>query len=500
MTASVPAVSLRGITKVFGAVRANNDISLDIHAGRIKALLGENGAGKSTLMSILAGHYLPDSGEILIDGQHRTLRSTKDAIMAGIGMVYQHFMLVEAMTVAENVFLGQEPGFFLSPRAMQEQVRVLGQGFGLDVDPAARVADLSMGEKQRVEILKLLQRKSRILIFDEPTAVLTPQEAEQLFGALRSMAAQGKAIVYISHKLGEVMALADEIAILRRGEVADEVPASEVHSPSDLARRMVGREVLLEVRRDPMELRQNVLRMENVESGILREVSLSLRQGEVLAVVGVAGNGQKDLVEAICGLSEPSKGEITVLGKSWKSFFSDPSWQGGLSYIPEDRMGLAVCRGMDLVDNFLLTTRQGYSSSIWLQRDKARTVAEELVRQFKVSPPDVSCQARQLSGGNLQKMVLAREFHRRPRLIVAEQPTQGLDVSAIEEVWTTLLAAREEAGILLVTGDLSEALALADRIAVMYGGRIVDTFAADDQRRVDRIGQMMAGMKPDADD
>jgi len=278
------------------------------------------------------------------------------------------------------------------------------------------------------------------------------------------------------------------------------VPASEVHSPSDLARRMVGREVLLEVRRDPVELRQNVLRMENVGSGILREVSLSLRQGEVLAVVGVAGNGQKDLVEAICGLSEPDKGEITVLGKSWKNFFSDPSWQGGLSYIPEDRMGLAVCRGMDLVDNFLLTTRQGYSSSIWLQRDKARTVAEELVRQFKVSPPDVSCQARQLSGGNLQKMVLAREFHRRPRLIVAEQPTQGLDVSAIEEVWTTLLAAREEAGILLVTGDLSEALALADRIAVMYGGRIVDTFAADDQHRVDRIGQMMAGMKPDADD
>ncbi len=499
MPASLPAVSLRGITKVFGTVRANSNISLDIHPGRIKALLGENGAGKSTLMSILAGHYLPDSGEILIDGRHSALRSTKDAIKAGIGMVYQHFMLVEAMTVAENVFLGQEPGFFLSPRAMQEQVRILGRAFGLHVDPAARVADLSMGEKQRVEILKLLQRESRILIFDEPTAVLTPQEAEQLFLALRSMAAQGKAIVYISHKLGEVMALADEIAILRRGEVVDEIPASEVHSPSDLARRMVGREVLLEVRREPMELRQNVLRMQDVGSGILRDVSLSLRQGEVLAVVGVAGNGQKDLVEAICGLNEPETGEITVLGKSWRSFFSETSWQGGLSYVPEDRMGLAVCRGMDLVDNFLLTTRQGYSSSIWLQRDKARAVAEELVHQFKVSPPDVNCQARQLSGGNLQKMVLAREFHRRPRLIVAEQPTQGLDVSAIEEVWTTLLAAREEAGILLVTGDLAEALALADRIAVMYGGRIVDIFPADDQYRVDRIGQMMAGMKPDDD-
>lgn len=499
MSASTAAVSLRGITKVFGSVRANNDISLDIRAGRIKALLGENGAGKSTLMSILAGHYLPDSGEILIDGRPCSLRTTKDAIRAGIGMVYQHFMLVEAMTVAENVFLGQEPGFLLSPKAMQDQVRSLAQGFGLDIDPAARVADLSMGEKQRVEILKLLQRKSRILIFDEPTAVLTPQEAEQLFAALRSMASQGKAIVYISHKLGEVMALADEIAILRRGEVVDELPADEVHSKSDLARRMVGREVLLQVRREPMELRQNVLRLRDVRTEALRDVSLNLRQGEVLAVVGVAGNGQKDLVEVVCGLRELGRGEVSVLGKSWHDFFSAPAWQGGLSYIPEDRMGLAVCRGMDLVDNFLLTTRQGYSSSAWLQRDKAKTVAQNLVRQFNVQPPDVTCQARQLSGGNLQKMVLAREFHRRPRLIVAEQPTQGLDVSAIEEVWTTLLAAREEAGILLVTGDLSEALALADRIAVMYGGAIVDTFSVHDQERVDRIGQMMAGMRPDAD-
>jgi simple sugar transport system ATP-binding protein len=249
-----------------------------------------------------------------------------------------------------------------------------------------------------------------------------------------------------------------------------------------------------------MELRQNVLRLTDVDSGTMRGASLSLRQGEVLAVVGVAGNGQKDLVETVCGLKEPKRGEISVLGKSWQSFFSAPGWQGGLSYVPEDRQGLAVCRGMDLVDNFLLTTRQGYSSTVWLQRDRAMAVAQELVEQFKVWPPDVTCQARQLSGGNLQKMVLAREFHRRPRLIVAEQPTQGLDVSAIEEVWATLLAAREEAGVLLVTGDLSEALALADRIAVMFAGEIVDIFPADDQSRVDRIGQMMAGMKPDADD
>lgn len=496
MTASVPppVVSLRHITKVFGAVRANSDICLDIHPGRIKALLGENGAGKSTLMSILAGHYHPDAGQIIIDGQPQILRSTKDAIRAGIGMVYQHFMLVEAMTVAENVFLGQEPGFFLSPGKLQTRVGELARSYGLDIDPGARVADLSMGEKQRVEILKLLQRQSRILIFDEPTAVLTPQEAEQLFAALRTMAAQGKAIVYISHKLGEVMALADEIAILRKGQVVDEILATEVQSTSDLAQRMVGREVLLKVERKPLEPRQVVLRLDQVWAGILCDVSIIVRQGEIVAIVGVAGNGQKDLVETICGLQSPDQGQVAILGKPWAQFFMDPPWQGGLSYIPEDRLQLATCHHMDLVDNFLLTTRQGYSSSIWLKRTEARAVAQNLVEQFKVFPADVACLARQLSGGNLQKMVLAREFHRRPRLIVAEQPTQGLDVSAIEDVWKTLLDAREEAGILLVTGDLTEALALADRVAVMFAGSIVDTFATTDQFRVERIGQMMAGM------
>lgn len=498
MSAASAIVSLRGISKVFGAVRANNQISLDIHAGRIKALLGENGAGKSTLMSILAGHYHPDDGQILISGQPQTFRSTKDAIVAGIGMVYQHFMLVEAMTVTENIFLGQEAGFFLSPAAMAEQVRVLSQAYGLHVDPQARVADLSMGEKQRVEILKLLQRQSRILIFDEPTAVLTPQEAEQLFVALRTMAAQGKAIVYISHKLGEVMDLADEIAILRKGEIVDELLASEVVSQSDLARAMVGREVLLQFEHTPAELRQNVLRLNGVYSGLLQDISLTVRHGEILAIVGVAGNGQKDLVETICGLKRPQQGEISVLGQGWSAFFADPPWQGGLSYIPEDRTGLAVCRNMNLVDNFLLTTRQGYSTPVWIKQEAAQAVTQGLIEQFKVWPPDVRCLARQLSGGNLQKLVLAREFHRRPRLIVAEQPTQGLDVSAIEEVWTTLLAAREEAGILLVTGDLSEALALSDRVAVMFEGRIVDTFFTSQRDRVDNIGLMMAGMTADA--
>jgi simple sugar transport system ATP-binding protein len=492
----LPAVSLRGISKIFGTVRANSEIDLDIYPGRIKALLGENGAGKSTLMSILAGQYRPDAGKIFVDGEPRVFRSTRDAMEAGIGMVYQHFMLVESMTVAENVFLGQEPGFFLSPAELETRVRELAETYGLDVHPAALVADLSMGERQRVEILRLLQRQSRILIFDEPTAVLTPQEGEQLFQALRRMAGEGKAIVYISHKLHEVMSLADEIAILRKGQIVDEVPATEVRCQADLARRMVGREVLLEVERRPVKSRQNVLRLEDVRSGRMRDISFSLRQGEILAVVGVAGNGQQELAETVSGLRRPDAGQINVLGRPWSDFFADPPWQEGLSYIPEDRMGLAVCRNMNLVDNFLLTTRRGYASSIWLKRGEARAVTQNLIKQFRISPPDASSRAWQLSGGNLQKMVLAREFHRRPRLIVAEQPTQGLDVSAIEEVWNTLLAAREEAGILLITGDLSEALTLADRIAVMFAGRIMDIFPSDDAKKVDNIGLMMAGVNP----
>jgi simple sugar transport system ATP-binding protein len=353
VTESTPAVGLRGITKVFGSVRANNAISLDIHAGRIKALLGENGAGKSTLMSILAGHYLPDAGEILIDGRPCHLRSTKDAIKAGIGMVYQHFMLVEAMTVAENVFLGQEPGFLLSPKAMQEQVRALGAAFGLDVDPDARVADLSMGEKQRVEILKLLQRESRILIFDEPTAVLTPQESEQLFAALRSMAAQGKAIVYISHKLGEVMALADEIAILRKGEVVDEVPAAEVHSQSDLARRMVGREVLWRSA-PPVDCARTCTR-----GGVRAHARASLTCGRGDPGRGRRGRQRSEgLVETVLRLGR----RITATSRSRQTMavtFSPPRLGRRLSYNPEERQVWPPAATWPWWTIFLFTTRQG---------------------------------------------------------------------------------------------------------------------------------------------
>jgi len=309
------------------------------------------------------------------------------------------------------------------------------------------------------------------------------------------MVGQGKAIVFISHKLEEVMAIADNIVILRRGEVVDRVAASAVASTAELAERMVGREVLLQVERQALEPRQIVLKVDKVTGAGLHGIDMEVRQGEILGIVGVAGNGQRPLVEMICGLNRPPAGSIRLLGMDWRKFFADQKWDLALSYIPEDRQGLATCRNLDLVDNFLLTTRGGFVRGPWLQRRQAEEKAARLVREFDIRPPNLRALAWQLSGGNLQKMVLAREFYRKPRLIVAEQPTQGLDIAATEDVWKLLLEAREQAGILLVTGDLSEALALSDRIAVMFEGRVVATFAIDDREYVARIPRMMAGLE-----
>jgi ABC-type uncharacterized transport system ATPase subunit len=493
VTIGLPLIRLEGLSKKFGPKYANRRITLDIRAGRIKSLLGENGAGKSTLMGMLAGRLQPDEGRILIEGHPRRFASPRDALQEGIGMVYQHFMLVEAMTVAENIFLGLPGGRFLKIQEMERQVAELSRRVRLDINPAARVATLSMGEKQRVEILKLLFRRNRVLIFDEPTAVLTPHEATQLFEALRRMASQGQAIVFISHKLSEVMALSDDIAVLRKGEVVADMTADAIHTKEELARLMVGREVILQVAREAMDLRQTVLRVSGLNDAPLKDVNLILRQGEILGLVGVAGNGQRQLVDTICGLRFPGSGQIRVMGQSWAPFHRQRTWDGNLSYIPEDRQGLATCRNLTLTENFLLTTRRGFCHGPWLRRQSAEERLEQLIHDFDIQPPDSRALARHLSGGNLQKLVLAREFFRRPRLIVAEQPTQGLDIAATEDVWQVLLKARERAGILLVTGDLAEALSLADRIAVIFDGRIVDTFAADNRAKIDRIGLMMAG-------
>lgn len=489
-----PTVSLKGLTKRFGTVVANDSITLDIYPGRIKALLGENGAGKSTMMSMLAGRYRPDEGHIEVEGKPVSFQSSKDAIAAGIGMVYQHFMLVDSMTVTENVLLGQEGSFLVKPKEMEKRVGELAKEYGLDIDPAARICDLSMGERQVVEILKLLYRESRILIFDEPTAVLTPEETGKLFEALWNMTEQGKSIIFISHKLEEVIAFADEIAILRRGKIEGQIDPSTIESKADLASRMVGREVLLEVDREPAEIGDPVLEVRNMTGIGLREVDLEVRKGEVLALVGVAGNGQKPLVEAVTGLIKPPVDTVFIMGQPWRKFFAESTWNRSMCYIPEDRLGLATLRNQNLVDNLLLTTRKGFAKGIWLDKKRAEKDTIDLIEKFDIRPGRIHALAWQLSGGNLQKAVLARELYREPKLIVAEQPTQGLDVSATEEVWKRLLAARELAGILLVTGDLNEAIQLADRIAVIYRGEILGTMDAADPKAIEKIGPLMAGV------
>ena len=494
VTQDTPIIRLAGISKSFGPVQANRDITLAIRRGSILALLGENGAGKSTLMSILAGQMQPDGGHIEYQGQPVVFSSTDKAIGYGVGMVYQHFKLVEAMTVAENVMLGQPGGFWLRRRAGHQRVGKLAKELGLTVRPDAVVAQLSMGEKQQVEILKLLYRNCSILIFDEPTAVLTPLEAGRLFATMRQLAAAGKALVFISHKLDEVLTVANEIAILRRGEIIDQMPASAVRSTADLAERMVGRPVLLQVDKDEVEPRQTVLKVTGLSGRGLRDINLEVRQGEILGLVGVAGNGQKPLVETICGLQPPQRGSVRLLGEDWLPFFTRQSWEGALSYIPEDRQGLGTCPGLDLLDNFLLTTSRGFAQGAWLLRDWARRKAEQLLTGFDIRPPELGTLARQLSGGNLQKLVLAREFYRKPRLIVAEQPTQGLDIAAAEEVWQLLLKAREQAGIVLVTGDLAEALTLSDRIGVMYNGALAEVISSNDTQALERIPRLMAGL------
>ncbi|MFW6324521.1 MAG: ABC transporter ATP-binding protein, partial [Desulfovibrionales bacterium] len=405
-----------------------------------------------------------------------------------------HFTLVEAMSVAENVHLGQEGGFFLRQRSMEKRVARLASRYELQVDPGKKVFDLSMGEKQRVEILKLLHRQSRVLIFDEPTAVLTPTETEQLFQALRLMAAQGKAVVFISHKLREIMTIADEVFILRRGKVIDRMEMSDVESTSDLARRMVGREVLFQVEREQIPLGETVLELENLTGEGFSGINLTIRQGEILALVGVAGNGQKPLVETICGLRDPNGGTASLFGRGLSHFYGPSGDQRFMSYIPEDRLGLGTCPNLTLVENFLMTNRNDFRKGPFLDRNGAARAGEKSLRTFNVQPPNPQALARRLSGGNLQKMVLAREFFHNPRFILAEQPTQGLDISATEEVWKHLIQAKHNAGILLVTGDLNEAMKLADRIAVIFQGRLMAVFSSADKQMVDSIGPMMAGI------
>ena len=494
------AVRLRGITKRFPGTLANDGVDLTVEPGTVHALLGENGAGKTTLMNILSGRYQPDAGEIVVAGSSVRFRSPKDALRSGIGMVHQHFMLVANQTVAENVALGLEaPRFLLHRGRMEGEVRRLSDTYGLPIDPHARIADLSLGEQQRVEILKLLFRNANLLILDEPTAVLTSGEIAGLFATVRRIVREGRSVIFITHKLEEVMEIADQITVLRRGRrVADLAPA-EVESRRELARLMVGREVVLGVDREPVPIGDVVLELRDCSGSdrqghrAFHHVSFAVRRGEVFSIVGVAGNGQTELVLAITGGACFTSGQVLVLGRRVRA--GQPFAEERVGYIPEDRTGTGSVAGLDLTDNVLLTTYRRLSRRGLLPRHAARRQTAELLARFHVAAPGPHALARQLSGGNLQKLILARELSKGPRLIVADQPTHGLDIGATVEVWRELLRQRADAGILLVSGDLTEALSLSDRIAVIFRGEIMGVLSTSDSEALAEIGPMMAGVR-----
>jgi general nucleoside transport system ATP-binding protein len=481
-----PLLELKGITKRFPGVVANDHVDFELAPGEVHALLGENGAGKSTLMNILYGLYHPDEGEIRLRGEPLLIHSPKAAIDAGIGMVHQHFMLIPVMSVAENIVLAVEPrrGPFIDLDAANDKVRDISKRFGLAVRPEARIESISVGMQQRVEILKALYRGAEILILDEPTAVLTPQEAEELFEIIRSLQAEGKSIIFITHKLGEVLAIADRITVLRRGKTIETVPRAGATEES-LARLMVGREVLLRVEKTPAQPGGTLLEVNDLrvldERGLeaVRSVSFQVRAGEIVGIAGVDGNGQTELVEAITGLRRPEAGRIVAAGEDVTSEGSRECLDAGVGHIPEDRQRRGLVLDFSLAENIALHDYREEPDSKWGWLYPKRLIARavRLLKEFDVRGGGPKTPAASLSGGNQQKVILAREISRNPQVLVAAQPTRGLDVGAIEFVHRRLVTERDEGrAILLVSFELDEVLSLSDRILVIYEGRIVGEY------------------------
>jgi len=497
-----PALEMRGITKRYPGVVANDHIDLDVRPGEIHALLGENGAGKTTLMNILYGLARPNEGEILLDGQPVTISGPSDAIARGINMVHQHFMLVPVFTVAENILLGDETmanPVFLDRNEARRRIRELGQRFGFEIDPDARVGSLSVGWQQRVEILKALYRDARILVLDEPTAVLTPQETEEIFAVLRRLAEQGHSILFISHKLYEVLEIADRITVIRRGKVVGQRAPKETDE-ADLAALMVGRSVELTVDRGESHPTEPVLRTTALEvaddrgSPAVRSVDLEVRAGEILGIAGVAGNGQDELVEAIVGLRRATGGRIDLGGEDVTAATPRQMNEAGVAYVPADRHRFGLVLPFSIADNLVLTRyyRPPFARGPLRDFGAIETAAESGIAKYDVRTPSADAAANTLSGGNQQKLVVAREFDRPLKLLILDQPTRGLDVGSIEFIHRQAIRMRDEGtAILLVSAELDEVLELSDRIAVMYRGRIVATV---DGRSADKnaVGLLMA--------
>jgi general nucleoside transport system ATP-binding protein len=498
------ALELRGITKRFGPVVANDRVDFDLRRGEVHALLGENGAGKSTLMSILYGLYSPTEGEIYVNGEHVEIDSPSKAIELGIGMVHQHFMLVPVMTVAENIVLGAEPrsgGGMLDVREARARVKELSERYGLAVDPDPVIEDVTVGTQQRVEILKTLYRGARILVLDEPTAVLTAQEAADLFKVLKSLQEAGVAIVFISHKLNEVLEIADRVTVLRRGKKIDTVP-TEGATEQSLARLMVGRDVLLRVDKPTAKIENPVLEVEDLrvlddrELEAVRGLSMEVRGGEIVALAGVDGNGQQELVEAIAGLRVPESGHIRVAGKDVTGRGVRTTTEAGVAHIAEDRQLRGLVLDFTLTENLALREyrEEPLSKNGFLSIKSMRRRANELLTEYDVRGRDADLPASSLSGGNQQKVCIAREIASNPQLLIAHQPTRGLDVGAIEFVHRRLVSERDSGrGILLVSLEFEEVRSLADRILVIYEGQIVGEYPPDTSE--EELGIAMTGGK-----
>jgi len=497
---------LQGITKRFPGVLANDHIHLTLEQGEVHALLGENGAGKTTLMNILYGLYTPDEGTILVHGSEAKITSPEDALRLGIGMVHQHFMLVPPFTVTENVMLGVETlhyGLFLDRESVARRIRDIADQYGLQVDPAARVQDLSVGAQQRVEIVKILYRQANILILDEPTAVLTPQEVEDLFKVIRELVARGVSVIFISHKLKEVMDIADRITVLRDGKVVGTTRPADT-SLATLARMMVGREVILTVDKAPARMGPVVLEIKDLQVRDDRKqmavngLSLEVRAGEILGVAGVQGNGQTELVEGLTGLRPVSGGEVHILGHDTTHASPRRILEQGVAHIPEDRQRDGLVLSYPVADNLVLNTYYlpPFARGMELQAGAVLASAAELVRQFDIRTPSVLALTSGLSGGNQQKVIVAREFSRPIQLLIASQPTRGLDVGSIEYIHQRLVEKRDQGcAVLLVSPELDEIMSLSDRIAVMFRGQIIETVVGG-AATPEQLGLLMAGIHP----
>lgn len=503
MTKAIEQMEMRGITKRFPGVLSNDRVSISVRSGEILALLGENGAGKTTLMNTLYGLYQPDEGEIRINGEIVKIDSPRAAIDLGIGMVHQHFMLVPTLTVSENIALGlpSNKGFLLDLDSVAEKIRDISNTYGLAVNPDAYVWQLSVGEQQRVEIVKALYRGASLLILDEPTAVLTPQEADELVGLLRKMAQQGKSVIIISHKLPEIMAVSDKVTILRDGKMVATV-ATSATCPEELARMMVGREMKIFERSVNTCAGDVVLCVEQLQvasdkgTPALRGIDLTVRAGEILGIAGVSGNGQKEFAEAISGLRKVNHGKVMLAGKDVTNLSPQKLIEAGLGYIPEDRLHVGTVPSFSIWENLILKDHHlpPYAEHCFLQNKSIRSRSAELVQCYGVKTPHLDTPTGRLSGGNIQRLILAREITREPALLIAAYPTRGLDIGATEYVHTMLLQAREQGmGVVLISEDLEEILRLSDRVAVFFDGRIMDVLPVEKvEERT--LGMLMAGM------